>query len=453
MIAFWSTLVNDEKALRAHLARPRELGTFEPRCRFLSVIFVSFYPSSTNDLLRFIHAFHSRARLNISREMFDYVLSYLRVMPEFLELLFTFGYQEYAQNLNHSSFRQRTSLHCTRVMLQIPELGWSGFGIQLCYSLKIVERSVSQKHWPWSIRHCAVYHAFDVKHIRTSWIIIKGDRETERLIQSASSADGSPMLSAYDTIVDAFASAMETHLVLCDSAVAGWPWYISYLEGKLQELTRGTKSIAADVLLSPAIDTPLSPTSKVASITTVSRSSTPNIGQGQGLSHGQYASIGPSAAAVTMNGSPLPQRQSKPPLTIYTNPQTGRRQPLPPGMTVESLDTPKTQNTPNEIYGQKRFSFADLQETQHVEEKANETLLAMNLNLQIISQIGKYYQSVMENEDLPHNIRTEAVGHVKHILHRMDTNECNLRLQISRVEALLRLLADRKSLVSTHSLE
>lgn len=151
--------------------------------------------------------------------MFNYVFSYLHVMPEFLDLIFTFGYQEHAQELNHSGFRQRTFLHRSRATLQIDELGWSGFGMQFCYSLKSVEQSPSQKHWPWSVRHCAVYHSFDVVQIRTSWIIVKGDRETERRIQSATSNGGAPKLSVYDTIVNAFSSGMEIHLVLCDSAM------------------------------------------------------------------------------------------------------------------------------------------------------------------------------------------------------------------------------------------
>ncbi|KAL8717894.1 MAG: hypothetical protein Q9225_004919 [Loekoesia sp. 1 TL-2023] len=370
-------------------------------------------------------------------------------MLEFLDLIFTFSYLEHAQGLNHSGFRQRTSLHRSRVTLQIPELGWSGFGMQLCYSLKSVEQSPSQKHWPWSVRHCAVYHSFDVEHIRTSWVIVKGDRETERRIQSVTSNGGAHELSVYDTIVNAFSSVMEIHLVLCDSAMENWRWYISFLEGKLQELTRATKSTAADIPLSPVTESPLSPLSKTATFGMSSQSQNPKKHQSQGYDKVPFTGTGSNSISKPVNGIPTPPREQRPQLTLYTSPKTGRTQPLPPGITAESLVSPKTRPVPNEIHGQKQFNFSDLQYTQHVEEKTSEILLAMDLNHQVVSQLGEYYQYIIENQDLPHNIRTECLGRVKDFLHRLNGVKCNLRLQMSRVEALLRLLADRKSLVST----
>lgn len=381
--------------------------------------------------------------------MFTYALTYLHVMPEFLNFIFTFGYQERAQELNHSGFRQRTSLHRSKRTLHIPELGWSGYGIQQCYSLKFVERSPSQEHWPWSIRHCAVYHSFDVEQIRTNWIIIKGNRETERRIQNATKDGGPPELSIYENVVNAFTSAMETHLLICDSAMENWRWYISYLEQKLQDLTRAVKSTDADVPMSPVIETPLHPLSKFATFGAGSLRQVPRNPPGPESSKGPDSYTTPTSATMPATDSSISHTEKRPQLALYTNPKTGRTQPLPPGVTVESLEQPRTERTPNEVYGQQQFNFKDLQKTQHVEEKANEALLAMSLNLRVILQIGKHYRFLIENQDLPQNIRVGASGYVTDFLHRIDGIECNVQLQRMRMEAVLRLLADRKALVST----
>lgn len=431
--AFWNTVVNDIEALQTHLARPRNLSIYEPRCRYL-----------------FIHARNSRERLNISRDMFTYALSYLQVMPEFLDLIFKFGHQEHPQELNHSGFRQRTCLQSSKRTMQIPELGWSGYGIQQCYSLKFVERSISQQHWPWSIRHCAVYHSFDVEHIRTNWIIIKGDRETERRIQNATKDGGPPELSSYDNIVGAFSTAMETHLLMFDSAIENWRWYISFLEQKSQDLTRAVKSVDAKVALSPIPETPLSPISRTA---TFGAKSMRQFSRNNPRQESCYEPTGYAAPKPTVTLADVPsalQVEKPPELMIYTNLKTGRPQPLPPGRTVESLESPQTQRPPNEVYGQQQFDFNDLQKVQHVEEKANEALLAMSLNLRVILQTGKYYQYLIENHDLPHDIRVGALGYATDFVHRIDGIKCNVQLQTARTEAVLRLLANRKSLL--HSL-
>ncbi|KAL9599630.1 MAG: hypothetical protein Q9219_003714 [cf. Caloplaca sp. 3 TL-2023] len=289
-------------------------------------------------------------------------------MPEYLELVFTFGYQEHPKELNYSGFWQRTSLHPSK-SLQVPELGLSGSGWQLCYGLKSVESSPVQRHWQWSIRHCAIFHSFDVSHIRANWVIIKGDRETERRVQSGTSGGGASEPSRYDTIAGAFASAMEMHLMLCDSATENWRWYISFLEDKLQTMTRSIKSVTASI------------------------------------------------------------------------------PPLPPGVTKESLDSRKSGSTDDQSRGQQQFSFSDLQDTQHVEEKTKDTLLALKLDLQVIMQLGMFYQYTIDNQDLPQTLRTACWRDVNSFLRRIEDIKNNIQMQVLRVEALLHLLAERKTLL------
>lgn len=111
----------------------------------------------------FIYARNGRERLKTTRQMLMTIFSYHQVMPAVLDFLFPFGRQEYAKDFHFSGFRQDTCLAEFERGLQIPELGWSGLGIQLCYGLKSVETSLSQPEWPWSIRQCAIHHSLDLE--------------------------------------------------------------------------------------------------------------------------------------------------------------------------------------------------------------------------------------------------------------------------------------------------
>ena len=71
------------------------------------------------------------------------ILTYHQVMPAFLDFLFPFGFQKYRQDFHFGGFRQHTTLSDLDRGLAIAEIGRSGRGYQLCYSLKAVEQSKS----------------------------------------------------------------------------------------------------------------------------------------------------------------------------------------------------------------------------------------------------------------------------------------------------------------------
>ena len=368
--------------------------------------------------------------------MLTLAFTHFQVMPEFLDFLFPFGKQESAQDLYCSGFREQTRLSCPATELEIKDIGWSGRGLQLCYSLKSVEKSTSQD-WPWSIRHCALHHAFDVENTRSTWIVIKGNREIELRIQSATSSKGPAELSSFQTIDRAFAAALATHLILCDWSVENWRWYIKFLEEKLRQLTQGAMSIDADIPLCPISrsDTlAMSPRAQVQSsqLSRMTRRSTLS-----SLIRFQ---------AQTTDLMTVPDDKKSSVLNMYTN-SNGLKQPLPPGIEMDRLQVSKAQAHPFETFGQQQFSFGDLQETQHIEEKANETVLILELNLNVISQLRSYYQSIFESQKISKEINLKCKDDMVCFRRRIDGIENDIKLQLIRVNALLRLLADRKDLL------
>jgi hypothetical protein len=94
--------------------------------------------------------------------MITRVLTYHQVMPNFLDFLFPFGHQEYAEDFYFSGFREDTRLLLSDGGLKIPEFGRSGLEIRMCYSLKSVEPWKAKRDWPWAVRQTALYHSFDI---------------------------------------------------------------------------------------------------------------------------------------------------------------------------------------------------------------------------------------------------------------------------------------------------
>ena len=124
-------------------------------------------------------------------------------------------------------------------------------------------------------------------------------------------------------------------------------------------------------------------------------------------------------------------------------------QPVPPGRDVDSSQGLQSPSVKLDKYGQRQFRFQDIQDVQDLEERANETVLVLKLNLNVISQLTKHYKSLTESGELPQIISRTSGGDMIRFNRRIDGITKDIELQILRVEALLRLLADRKTLVGT----
>ena len=304
---------------------------------------------------RFIHAaIHSRACLRTTRDMLTLAFTYFQVMPEFLDFLFLFGEQEHAQGLYYSGFHQCTHLTGAEMGRRVDTRNWSGRDMQVCYCLKSVESSPSQEHWPWSIQNCAVHHSFDAGHVRSTWLIIKGDNLIEKRIKLATSEkEVSIGKSAFETIETAFGAALTTHLLIYDWSAENWHDLIKYLEERFEKIFG------------------------------------------------------------------------------------------------EIFEMPSSESVKRDKYGQRVFSFQDLQNIQHLKERANETVLVLRLNLNVIVRLKQHYLSISECHELPENISRSCKWELIKFRRRIDGITTNLELQILRIEKLLCSLTDRNTLVGS----
>lgn len=397
--AFWPFRAGYLHELRKHLRVGSRIEREDPWCRFI-----------------FVHAPHSRASLKVSRQMLTLVLSYHQVLPSFLDFLFPFGNQQYTQDLHFSGFKCEDRTSDSDCGLRIPELGWSGRDFQFCYNLKSVEPSKGQPEWPWSIRQLALYHSFDVETGRSNWILIKGDQLLKERIELATGPRGLPEISHFGTVDRAFASTLATHIIVCDWSAENWRWYINFLEEALQTTTRPALSAMVDPLPSSMADANLSilrecagPSIGVTNFHPVSRRQS---------EHAHHSEDRPISICNTLLDSNL----AAPEFDYHAIPQN---------VTVRPQD----------------FAFCDLQRIQFIQEKANESLLVLKLNADVLTELRLHYRPICGSDGWLRELTFKCKREVSQFEKRVIAIESDLRMQQSRTETLLRLLADRKSLL------
>lgn len=362
---------------------------------------------------------------------------FLQVIPEFLDFLFLFGRQEQAVDLYFSAFRQNSRLHTQEQGLTIPEWSWSGFELQLCYGLKSVEPSAGQTASSWSIRHYAIHHTFDIVYVRTSWILIKGNKDMESRIRAATNTCKPNEFSSFDKTDDAFVAALGVHLLLCAWSAENWRWYIKSLEQDLDRLTHGAMTKNADIPVNPRVGNDV-----IQSLTHRDTQRTQGTQRNRTFSFPRTLSRSGTQASDTITMTAIPQKAT------FTTPH-GKKQPLPPGMKGPALDGPEKPVRLNSL-GQQEFFFSDLQDVYDLEEKANETVSILKLNLSVMTQLKEYYVNLFSTSSVHtklDSLKEKCQYNLDHFRSRIDQTQSDLNFQILRVEALLRKLIERKALV------
>ncbi|CAG8972732.1 hypothetical protein HYALB_00008647 [Hymenoscyphus albidus] len=308
--------------------------------------------------------------------MFGLALTYHQVMPNFLDFVFPFGFQEYAEHFCFSGFREDSRLF-SEGGLKIPELGRSGQEIRMCYSLKSVESS-DRDSWPWSVRQTAIYHSFDVVTGKATWIVIKGSHLIRELI-------------------------LAQHLQCTSCFATG----ATKTDGDLTRHSLAVNIPEASKYVDPG-HFRLHKRSSSGFRSTISRKITSRKSTLDSPTDESFRSSFPMSPISSINEA-FPQM---PPKKIDLPPGFSLPPSLPPGK-----GGPKEDNTTNEI-----LSVKTLQQVQFVEDKANEVLLVLEANIKI----------------------TEFSNFEKRISNIIS----DLEIQRSTAEPLLRLLENRKCLLS-----
>ena len=340
-------------------------------------------------------------------------------MPEFLDLLMIFGKQSHPQHFHQSYFRHRTRLgdngfKKSSRSLAIPDLGWSGRDLQLCYNLKSVERS-SQGDWPWSIRDCVVDHSFDVEFVRIIWVIVKGDSLVRDRIQSATTDPNTAEMSSFQTPGEAFASTLMTHLLLIERACENWYQYYVFVVARSYAITSGILSNDID-LQRHIVKEPIKGITPKPERT------------GTGASPRSVASVIAHARTRQYQPQIRASNQGKRETNLPNHGfEADLEQPIPPVLN-------ETVRAEYNYRGQEEFNFGDLQELQHIYDKINEALLVLELDGNGLYELLQYYETILSLPKFPEAVArgceeefqsfcSQIKSHVNHL------HNCKLRFR------------------------
>ena len=115
-----------------------------------------------------------------------------------------------------------------------------------------------------------------------------------------------------------------------------------------------------------------------------------------------------------------------------------------PNQTQTAVWEPRSPDT-----GRKTFIPDDLQAVQRLEEKALETSMVLEANVDVLDALCKYYQDLLLNNDF--DLRGSCTEAVLAFATQINDAIYDLKTQNSRAKLLARITSDRKSLVSLPS--
>lgn len=339
----------------------------------------------------------------MTHDTFTLILTYVQTMPSFVELIFSFGRQHFAQDFNFLGFfvqnlRSRA----------VPDAGRSSETAQLCYNLRSPEKSSSEDEVPWTMRQAAVWHSLDLKSGHSTWICVKADKVIKDRIQKTHQRmqETSKYQPLNETLEHGLAAALATHVTLMDWAAEDWRWYVNCLEAKLQHHSRATLAVTADDDDS-ILDMMDKPPEK-----------DPN------------EEPKPLLKRITESFS-----KKRPMLSVFTNP-------APPPSDVELGEI--TERDQRSRIG---FSVDTLQEVQEVSDKANEARLILRANARVLTDLKEYYHNMLASKlnGLPSHEYPRLIGDFEK---RVESVVRSFEMEQERIELLLRMAEDRKGLVS-----
>jgi hypothetical protein len=252
-----------------------------------------------------------------------------------------------------------------------------------------------------------------------------------------SDTQNAAQLNSFESTASSFASTLATHLILCDWCDEDWRWYLTFLEKRLQNLTR--RSLALDIPKAPSFVEPSSFQNKAQPSASFRRT----------LSDATKRTFSTSWR-LTTSGSSLEKASFKPSFPQPSSPITVNSDPKLPPVLPPGMDGSTSQRTSDK---DEIFSVTTLQQLQFIEDKTNEVLLILESNTKILNCLKKHYQTILASDACPAEFKSHCKTQIAYFERRVENTVGDLEIQLSSASTLLRLLENRKSLVSQSVLQ
>ncbi|KAI1623065.1 hypothetical protein EDD37DRAFT_455481 [Exophiala viscosa] len=374
----------------------------------------------------FIHAQNSRDRLRVTREMLMALLTYYQVMPAFLDFVFPFGKTADARDFFYSGFKHETRLSKADRGLRVDPLSRSGLRLQVSYSLWAPAKTNAFQNWEWSVQPMSIYHSFDFETGRMLWILIKGDPKIKDQVASAIESPNHPQLRRLGSRDERFATSLATHESFKDWVGENWLWYVNFLEEKVQEITDRTLNVTIN---KDSVVAALRASSQATGATS------PTIERSQTWTTIQRAFTWRKEAPPI-----LPTAQPRPAQPPVASPARKLPRKLPPGVTAQQQE-----RKPNAD----EFDIDDIRKVERVEERTNAALLILRTQISVMTGLLEHYGTILHSKDAPKDMAKNCEAALTKFQISITGAVSEMQLHQSRLETLSRLLAERKTLMSS----
>ncbi|CAO2649450.1 Nn.00g068350.m01.CDS01 [Neocucurbitaria sp. VM-36] len=112
------------------------------------------------------------------------------------------------------------------------------------------------------------------------------------------------------------------------------------------------------------------------------------------------------------------------------------------GMAVDGLR--------GEGYAHKEYKPYHIQDLQHWQDKANEAVMVLEANAEILGSIRKFYWDLIARKDLPDTLKSACEDDLAVFFSQLDEIINDFHMQIARAKLLAHIISDRKELVLQH---
>ena len=96
-------------------------------------------------------------------------------------------------------------------------------------------------------------------------------------------------------------------------------------------------------------------------------------------------------------------------------------------------------------YGHQEYRPHHVQELQRWTDDANQVVMVLESNCDVMTSLRSYYEGLKDNADFP--LKSTCKNDVRHFAAQVDDMIYNFRMQISRAKLLVKIVSDRKELV------
>ncbi len=94
---------------------------------------------------------------------------------------------------------------------------------------------------------------------------------------------------------------------------------------------------------------------------------------------------------------------------------------------------------------QRMFTPTDLQAVQNCEDKANEAIMVLEANSDVLTSLKKFYERMLENSNFP--LQVVSRDDILDFTMQIENMVYDSRMQIGRARVLVQITEDRKTLV------